>query len=102
MSESFMTTRERILLLLKKTDFPLTAKEIMQITGIRKEQEVYDHIYHLALSSKHKNYVVILYPPKCQSCGSEISLEKPKRPSRCPKCKSERVSPPKFLIREKD
>ncbi|AWR98900.1 transcriptional regulator [Metallosphaera hakonensis] len=101
MPEEFLTTRERILLLLRSSDFPLSAKEIMHLTGVRKEQEVYEHIYHLSLSSKHKNYVVIVYPPKCESCGYEIVLDKPKRPSKCPRCKSERISQPKFLIRGK-
>ncbi|BBL46746.1 transcriptional regulator [Metallosphaera sedula] len=102
MPEEYLTTRERILLLLRSSAEPLTARDIMQATGIRREQEVYAHIYHIALSSKRKDYVVILYPPRCESCGAEISLEKPKRPSKCPRCKSERISQPKFLIRGRD
>jgi len=96
-----LTTRERIQLLLKSADFPISAKEIMALTGIKREQEVYEHIYHIALSSKRKGFVVFVYPAKCEACGREISMEKPRRPSRCPFCKSERVSPPKFLIRDR-
>lgn len=95
------TTRERIQLLLKSSDFPLSAREIMSLTGIRREQEVYEHIYHIALSSKRKDFFVVVYPAKCEGCGREIVNEKPRRPSRCPYCKSERISPPKFLIRDR-
>jgi len=101
LSTEFLTTREKIFLLLKYAEEPMTARDIMKALGIRKEKEVYDHIFHLAKSSKRKDYVVLVISPKCESCGYEFEVEFPKKPSRCPVCKSERISPPKFLIKEK-
>jgi predicted Zn-ribbon and HTH transcriptional regulator len=49
----------------------------MKALDIKKEKEVYDHIYHLAKSSKRKNYTVILFPPKCENCGYVFSIEIP-------------------------
>jgi predicted Zn-ribbon and HTH transcriptional regulator len=101
LNTEFLTTREKVFLLLEYSEDPLTAKDIMKALDIKKEKEVYDHIYHLAKSSKRKNYTVILFPPKCENCGYVFSIEIPKKPSKCPICKSERITPPKFLIRKK-
>lgn len=102
MTYDFLTTREKIFYLLKYADEPLTAKQIMKILDIKKEKEVYDHIYHLSKSSKRKDYIVIVFPPVCENCGYIFNLEYPKRPSKCPLCKSERIRPPSFLIRDKN
>lgn len=101
MSYDFLTTREKILYLLRYSDEPLTAKQIMKILGIKKEKEVYEHIYHLSKSSKRKDFVVIVFPPVCEECGYTFDLEYPKKPTKCPICKSERIKPPSFLIRDK-
>ncbi len=94
----FLTTREKILELLLRTEEPLTARQIMKILNIRSEKEVYDHLYHLAMSGKRKGFKVIVFSPKCEDCGYVFDTFK--RPSRCPKCKSTRITPPMFLIRK--
>ncbi|BDC18341.1 transcriptional regulator [Acidianus sp. HS-5] len=101
MEYDFLTTREKIFYILMYSDEPLTAKQIMKILGIKKEKEVYSHIYHLAKSSKRKDYVIVMFPPECEDCGYVFKLEVPKKPSKCPICKSERIKPPSFLIRKK-
>ncbi|QGA53335.1 transcriptional regulator [Sulfolobus sp. E5-1-F] len=101
MNTDFLTTREKIFLLLSYSDEPLTAKEIMRRLDIRKEKEIYDHLEHLARSSKRKGYILIMIPARCKSCGYIFNSEKIKRPSRCPICKSEKIEMPKFLIRNK-
>ena len=95
----FLTTREKIVILLKYSDRPLTAKEIKERLGVESEKLVYEHLFHIAKSLKRKNMKLIVYLPRCRNCGYVFNLEKPKKPSRCPKCKSEDIEPPKFLIR---
>lgn len=97
----FLSVREKMVLLLRYSEKPLTAKEIKLVLGIEKEKEVYEHLYHIAKSSKHKNYQLIVYLPYCRDCNYAFNLEMPKKPSRCPRCKSENIEPPKFLIRDK-
>ncbi|MEM0132073.1 MAG: transcriptional regulator [Saccharolobus sp.] len=99
MSKNFLTTREKLFLLLYYSDEPLDAREIMKRLEIKKEKEVYEHIEHLAKSSKRKDYIIIVIPPKCKNCGYEFKSEKLKKPTRCPICKSEKITSPKFLIR---
>ncbi|BCU69267.1 transcriptional regulator [Stygiolobus caldivivus] len=95
----FLTTREKIIILLKYSDYPLTAKEIKERLCIENEKIVYEHLLHIAKSLKRKNMQLIVYLPKCRKCGYVFNLEKPKKPSKCPKCKSEDIEPPRFLIR---
>ena len=97
----FLTVREKIVLLLKRSEKPLTAKEIKEILGIEKEKEVYEHLNHIAKSSKHKEYELIVFLPYCRDCNYVFKLDIIKKPSRCPRCKSENIEPPKFLIRDK-
>lgn len=73
----------------------------MSRLGIRKEKEVYEHLEHLAKSSKRKDFILIIIPPRCKSCGYVFDSEKIKRPTKCPICKSEKIDSPKFLIRKK-
>lgn len=98
----FLTTREKIVILLKYADSPLTAKEIKERLGIESEKLVYEHLLHIAKSLKRKDMKLIVYLPKCRRCGYTFNLEKPKKPSKCPRCKSEDIEPPKFLIRGRD
>ena len=93
----FLTTREKIFELLLRSEEPLTARQIMRILDISSEKEVYDHIYHLALSGKRKGFKVIVFSPMCEDCGYVFDTYK--KPSRCPRCKSTRIRPPQFLIR---
>lgn len=104
--ESWLTIRERILKVLREAERPLTAVEIAERIGVEADpKEIYDDIVHAARSlwrkSKGRERIVMI-PPRCRSCGFEFrDLDRPRRPSRCPKCKSERIDPPRFLV-EKD
>jgi predicted Zn-ribbon and HTH transcriptional regulator len=72
------------------------SKEISRLFGI-KEGEVLDHLEHIAKSVHPKRLTV--EPASCKHCG--FSFKKRTRlntPGRCPVCKSESISPPRFKI----
>ena len=74
---------------------PLDLREISQLLRIR-EKEALDHLEHIARSHRLK-----LDPAACQRCG--FIFKKRARlgaPSRCPLCKSESISPPRYRIEE--
>lgn len=102
-----MTTRERIEDLLKRAGRPLTAEEIISLLSLDiTSREVYEHIAHIAKSIRARSggkLVLLMEPPYCRKCGYVFKeLDKPKKPSRCPKCKSEWIAPPRFIISEAD
>jgi len=92
------TVREEIINLLIETKDGLTAKEICNALALdpRREREIYEHMAAIAKIVKRKGLELLMAPPRCKNCGFEF--EKPKA-SKCPKCKSERIEPARFLIR---
>ncbi len=92
--------RQRIAKLLEESKEPLTADEIARIFDI-DINDVYIHLEHIAKSIKRLysgKKVLLMTTPRCRKCGYIFKIEKPKKPSRCPKCKSELIEPPQFII----
>jgi transcriptional regulator len=72
---------------------PMDLREISQFFRIR-EKDVLDHLQHISRSARLK-----MDPAVCLDCG--FSFKKRDRlstPSRCPICKSESISPPRYQV----
>lgn len=99
----FMTVRERILEFLESREGEFfTAEEIARSVGEDlSPSEVYAHIAHIAKTVRRafggRAYIAIKYPV-CLKCGYVIRVSKPKKPSRCPRCRSTWVSEPEFAF----
>lgn len=79
--------------LLEKGEFSL--KELSRELGLT-EKELLGHLEHVATSAKGKNPLEIS-PAECLGCGFVFrKRDKFNSPSRCPKCRSERIRPPRF------
>jgi len=98
-----LTIREKIINLLSATDNPLTAYDITVNLDFKiDELEVYEHLKHIAKTIKSHGGMLLMKPPACKVCGYVFKeLDKPKKPTKCPKCKSERIDPPSFIIKYK-
>ena len=91
-----ITIRQEIRNLLT-ADNLLTAKEISKIIRI-KEKDVIDHLNHIAKSVGKKNF--IMEPSVCMKCGFVFNKrERLTSPGRCPVCKHEGISEPRFGIK---
>ena len=89
-----LTLRKKIAEVLKEELFDL--REISKRFGI-KEREVLEHLKHIEKSIHPKRLIV--EPASCKQCG--FSFKKRTRlntPGRCPVCRSEQISPPRFKI----
>ncbi len=94
-SYTMLTLRKKIAEALKEESFDL--REISKRFGV-KEREVLDHLEHIEKSIHPKR--LISESASCQECG--FSFKKRTRlstPGRCPVCRSEQISPPRFKIR---
>jgi transcriptional regulator len=90
------TARQRIADLLRAEE--LTAHEVSQRAAVQ-EREVAEHLRHLELTLRQSGERLHTSAPQCISCGFSFDgREKHGRPSRCPRCKSERLSRPRFRI----
>lgn len=88
--------RERIAQALRGAQ--LTAREISERASV-PERDVAEHLRHLEHTLNHNGEQLRVRAPHCIKCGFEFAArERLSRPSRCPSCKSERISPPSFRI----
>lgn len=93
-SKNMHTLRKEIAAAIEREALDL--REISQQFRIR-EREVLDHLRHISRSAHPKR--LVMQPAQCQRCG--FSFKKRDRlntPSRCPLCKSESISPPRYQI----
>jgi len=99
------TIRERIVKLLMETQRPLSASEIASMLGLPagSEREVYEHLRHIAKTVRRMSggkLALYMVPPQCKKCGYVFKLDKPRKPSKCPRCNSQWIDPPRFYIAE--
>lgn len=65
------------------------------------EKDVPEHLAHLIQTLRNEPYKLVVTPAECIACGFKFGEDKINNPSRCPKCKSERVSKQTFHIEER-
>lgn len=102
------TTRERILsYLFQNQGREVSLQELMQALSLRRDEldKLLEDIGHAAKTLKRQSggkFQLLMRAPFCRSCGYVFKdLEKARIPSKCPKCKSERIAPPAFMLVEK-
>jgi len=101
-TDEMQTRRERITELLENTQFPVTAEEICQHLDIKSRSIVYEDIDHISKSVKRRNQELVIRPASCGKCQFTFKARKTsKAPSKCPKCRSEWILAPAFLIKTK-
>lgn len=92
-----VTRREEIYELLKKSE--MSAQDLANLFHCTLF-EIETDLMHLAKSVRPK-YELRMYPARCKSCGFIFKQRtKIRRPSKCPKCREERISSPLFKIEE--
>ena len=94
--EATHTVRQLIAEILRGRE--LSAREISASVHIA-EREVAEHLRHLEHTLSQAGERLVILAPHCVKCGFVFEhRERHSRPSRCPHCRSERISPPKFSI----
>ncbi|MBW3017363.1 hypothetical protein KY316_03235, partial [Candidatus Woesearchaeota archaeon] len=92
------TRREEIFELLKKGR--MSAQDIANMFGCILS-DIEEDLMHLAKSVRPR-YELRMFPAQCKDCGFVYKeRSKVKKPSKCPRCRSESISPPLFKIEEK-
>jgi len=90
------TLRQSMIRLLRQN--PLTAREISEQVGVA-EREVYAHLAHIRQSLHREAISLNVLPAECRSCGFVFTKrDRLKRPSRCPLCRGQSISQPRYLL----
>lgn len=91
------TPRQRIMSLLAGRI--LSARDLAELVGI-PERQVEDHLTHIVKTlGRDQNRSFVLQPSECLACGFVFrDRQRMTCPSRCPQCRSEGITPPRFEI----
>lgn len=94
------TIRERLIKILLESKEPLTIHQLQSLAQTElKPNELYEELEHVRKTLKRMGYRLVIVPATCKKCGYQFTdREKLKKPSRCPRCKSERIEPPRFYV----
>lgn len=91
------TLRQQIMALLEGR--AMDARGLSTELGVR-ESEIYDHLAHVERTVARGGRRFVVHSSRCGACGFIFSKRKRlTRPSRCPRCRSPRLSQPFFEIR---
>lgn len=88
------TIRQAIVALLETGTFG--ALEISQATHV-SVAEVHGHLEHIARTLRAEGRHLVVEPAACKACGHTFP-GKLTRPSRCPRCRGERIAVPRFTV----
>jgi len=90
------TIRRQIMELLTQSE--CNARIVSQSLRI-SEKEVYDHLAHIARSVSSLKKRLVVTPSRCGDCGYIFADRRRfTKPGRCPRCKSEHLSDPRYRI----
>jgi predicted Zn-ribbon and HTH transcriptional regulator len=90
------TARARLLDALSSE--PLNTRELSQRASL-SEKEILEHLPHVVRSLAAQGRVLGILPARCKGCSFHFEAELSRaRPSRCPKCKSERIEAARFSL----
>lgn len=92
-----LTPRQRLMDLL--IGARLTSRQLAERMGM-PERQVEDHLTHVVRTlHRDRSRRFLLEPPVCNACGYIFrDRNKLTRPSRCPRCRCEAISPPRYGI----
>ena len=90
------TLRQSMIALLRQN--PLNAREISEQVGLA-EREVYAHLEHIRQSLHREETSLSVLPAECRGCGFVFTKrDRLKRPGRCPLCRGQSISQPRYLL----
>ncbi|MCY3411042.1 MAG: hypothetical protein INQ03_05320 [Candidatus Heimdallarchaeota archaeon] len=92
-------TRDLIIRELKNQSY--TAKELSQRLN-KSVAAIENDLEHVRTSMRtDPDWKLKISPAHCQLCEYRFQNDKIKTPTKCPKCKKEKINPPSFLIEGK-
>lgn len=95
-SERFATLRQTIVSLLRRES--VTALAISEEVSV-SVRDVYGHLEHIRHSLPREGANLSVVPAECKGCGFVfVKRDRLKRPGRCPVCRGESISQPRYSV----
>jgi len=76
-----------------------SSRQLAELVGV-PERQVEEHLTHITKSvARDRTRRFVLEPSRCRDCGFVFrNRTRLTRPSRCPRCRSEAILPPRYGI----
>ena len=76
-----------------------SSRQLAELVGV-PERQVEEHLTHITKSvARDRTRRFVLEPSRCRDCGFVFrDRTRLTRPSRCPRCRSEAILPPRYGI----
>jgi predicted Zn-ribbon and HTH transcriptional regulator len=97
-SPEMLTRREKIKKILQEDRFTDIDELILELE-IHDKRILINDLQHIERSLKRLHQKLIMKPAQCQECGFIFDKKRIKYPSKCPKCKGQRILSPQFKIK---
>jgi hypothetical protein len=81
------------------TDTLLSSRQLAELVGI-PERQVEEHLAHVVQTlARDRTHRFVLEPSSCPACGYVFrDRRRLTCPSRCPRCRAEGITPPRYGI----
>jgi len=96
--EAGETTRQRLARWLERDEYDFEELRAALRVPVKALEE---HLRHLERSARGRGQRLRVAPPRCRDCGFDFPGRGGRRlraPGRCPKCRGERIDPPRFHL----
>lgn len=95
-AERYNTLRQAVIVLLRNET--MTAMEISEAVRV-SVKDVYGHLEHIRHSLHREGGTLTVLPAKCKGCGFVfVKRDRLKRPGKCPICRGESISQPRYSV----
>lgn len=91
------TRRERAWALLQQREDGWSPRELAEALDT-VEGVVLEDLRHLQRSAKRGELALHMMPTKCRACRWTADAEEATRPTKCPRCRSQELHPPRFRV----
>jgi predicted Zn-ribbon and HTH transcriptional regulator len=100
--DTWKTNRQWLIDLLKDKKYELSLEDVMRDFEYRSKKALIRDVMSVANTLKNQGITILVNPARCRDCGYRFRQRKKKLkiPSKCPKCKGERISWPSIKIDE--
>lgn len=93
--DAVLTIRQALRQVLQQQDY--SVRELSQLLAL-PEKEILPHLAQL-LRHREPHCRWVIQPARCRRCGFVFQKRhRPQTPSRCPRCRHEGISPPRFFL----
>lgn len=91
------TRRERAWALLQQREAGWSPRELAEVLE-SDEAGVLEDLRHLQRSARRSGLALLMLPATCKACDWAAEAEEARMPSKCPRCRSAWLEPPRFRV----